>query len=73
MWKDLKKPTPQITTQSKLDWSDVRDYIEQKYNIKLRGYAENNEESHFDMYQISQNDPMPFGNGIYPDVISNIK
>lgn len=61
------KPKPKTRTPI-LDYHEVIDFIETKYEIQTRDYLNKfGEEDHFDMYQRIMNDPMPFGNNIYPD------
>ena len=35
----MEKPRPTIVTQSQLDWHEVQGYIEDKYDIDIRGYG----------------------------------
>lgn len=67
----MKKPTKHIVKQPMFEYDDVINYIEGKYGIKVRDYAgkygNKGKESHFDEYQKLMKDPMPFGNGKYPD------
>jgi hypothetical protein len=67
----MDKPTKKVVKNPMLNYSDIIDFIEEKYNIKTRDYAglfgSKDKESHFNQYQRITEDKMPFGNGIYPD------
>lgn len=66
MGKPVKKERASI-----MDYHDMIHFVEEKYNIQVRDYlglfGAKKAESHFDKYQRIMNDPMPFGNGVYPD------
>lgn len=61
----LVKPKRQRVLPDMLDYHDMIEYIEQKYNIKTRGYGRRKED-HFDRYQRLTGDKMPFGSNKYP-------
>ena len=54
-----------------MDYHEMIDFIEKKHNIRVRGYGINLYEDNFGKYQRVCNDPMPFGDGVYPDVSGN--
>jgi hypothetical protein len=60
----MKKPVKQIEIVEKFDYDEIIEYIENKYNIKVRDYL--NSHNHFQEYQKVTGDKMPF-NGVYPD------
>ena len=64
MDKPIKIPRPSV-----MDYNEIIDFIEDKYKIQTRDYSYLvGEEAHFDKYIREENDPMPFGKGVYPDV-----
>jgi hypothetical protein len=66
------KPIPKQIKAPMLDYHDVIHFVEDKYKIETRDYAnlfgKNGKVGHFGKYQEITGDKMPFGNGAYPDV-----
>lgn len=62
------KPKPKKVTKEHLDYHDMIEYLEKKYDFESRGFSgipSQKKEDHFVTYQRVMNDPMPF-NGMYP-------
>lgn len=57
-----------------LEYNRMVDVVEEKYGVDIRDYAgtfgsvKSGDAGHFDIYCRVANDPMPFGDGVYPDV-----
>lgn len=68
------KPTKKKIMDDMFHYHDIIDFIEKKYNINVRDYANRHsnkgKESHFQKYQRLTGDRMPF-NGHYPDSPGN--
>lgn len=62
------KPIP-IERKDVMDYNDIMHYIDNKYDIQNRDYKHKKDINHYEKYQKEMDDPIPFGNGVYPDTL----